>query len=170
MQLIKILLTILSLSSLANAEDIYDRINECDKRAERSDCMMALIRELAQKVESQTPSTESASNKEIEKNSYEKVPSEYCSVSTIKIPGENDTRLRIVKGADYIYDGFISFDMPTLQYITSQWKQNNCSADSKAKCDLYPRGEIGIIHATILSRPLSDAPAVFKELQQSICR
>jgi hypothetical protein len=149
---------LLCLSS-AYAEDIYDRINECDKRSDR-DCMMALIRELAQKVERPGASAEVKYDKSTDAN--QNIP---CQV--VEVPGLGRYHMQIRVGAGVIYDADFKFDMQNAEYLSKLWKNYQCADSAKIDCTLYSDGSFNMFGANWAA---SGGDKLFSELQRSVCR
>jgi hypothetical protein len=163
----KLFFSILILSSTAYTEDIYDRINECDKRTDR-ECMMALIRELAQERHRYAPSAESSSDKKDDQSkiSYEKNMD--CKVDYVSLNGNRI--IQISNGQEAMTAPWFDFELGQAQTLTSEWRRLGCDARAKANCTLYSDGSMNLLGTAISSRRVKNARVVYDELRQSICK
>jgi hypothetical protein len=167
----KLIFSILLLSSPVFAEDIYDRINECEQRSDR-DCLIALIRELAQERHRSAPPAEATPpEKKVESSDavYEKGLG--CEITWEKSRSADFWNMRVSNGsADTLIIDVSDLGLKTAQDLTKAWEYLYCDSRAKVNCQLHGNSQIGLISNTLITKPKRDAPETFKELQNSICR
>jgi hypothetical protein len=156
----KLFFTILLLSQSAFAEDIYDRINECEKQADRSDCLLALVRELAQqKNPIEVPS----------KSGYSK-GTELCRVEAYKDPNQAYWGIRLYGGNSGGYQAnWYQMDLDSAKALTQEWQNRNCDSRGKVTCEMLGKDQVVIISGQFVSKQRKDAAELLAELQNSIC-
>jgi hypothetical protein len=162
------------------AEDIYDRINECERQQDMG-CMAKALRELATRVEQIEKSgnslqSENKSDKKSDDKSGDK--SELCVVGYLK--GNPMENIHVLYSPWLVvHRAVVAATREDLDAFRKRWDSLNCGEQSKVVCEIADDGAIQIGRPYKLEflphyqgssrKPVIDKRDVLKELQQTVC-
>jgi hypothetical protein len=148
----------LALSSTAVADDVFQRINECEQRTDR-DCIIAILRELAQ---------EKNRYKEDAGSSYDKGGNS-CTVE-FETRRDGNFYLKISNGKLEASFPYYTITMDRAQAITYEWKHLQCDNSSKIGCQMVDRNWIMFAPDKKMAQAHnSTSKDILAELNKSIC-
>jgi hypothetical protein len=157
---------LLLLSFKVFAEDVYDRINACEKQEDRG-CVSTILRELAVRVE------------KIEKGEKPFQAEDLSKLCAIGISDEVAEILHVNDGVKkQLGSGYIVATPENLIEFRRRWEYLNCGKQSKVHCQISDDGfvveierprKIGFLMDIKDGKIITNPRHVLKGLQKTIC-